>query len=259
MAGLMMALATWDGFVALTDSLSNDGLRLPIRYREEILRSADCRSIDEVERYWAEYAREYVRAAGQVIIESRSFAIPTVYRSSYLDKLASDCSERGDTVSSPPFLPLLPCLRKLERRRQRDPTLALEFTSLMSQKKKADANFYPELAVHWDGTKLSQSKILTEIANRRGHLVKYGVASIRKPNGLQLSMKLDAKGGRPEAVGIQIDHDLSFEDNPNVRFRISWHKICPGFHHYNIFDEPSAVVLGIQANVVIAEKFLSTL
>src|SRR5262245_48707439 len=100
---LTLALASWSGRSATQAALESRGLLVPGAWQRSIMYSCQ-EEVDELVRYWDEYAREIVCSAGRCNPDTRSFVAADTYRSDYLDELARKRDFGELPLKNPPLV-----------------------------------------------------------------------------------------------------------------------------------------------------------
>lgn len=275
---LLEVLATWRGPEEVGKEIAKRGLLVPQAYRRHMI--AYCNSIgvaSDLETYWSEWAREFVRCGG-VNSHGREFGDEVAYRSSYLDRLAAE----RKALPKSQFAGLHPCLlRWAEEKKRTGGQSARLLSEKLDELKEAERRKYGISGNGWTGKKRGVVPLLLSFAQSRGFEERFlsarGIAGKgkalckEKPSGLIFYCWVDT-GGFPDAKHrLPLYFSVSHVDDtflaPNFDPRVDESfpplnltpdAIYAGSAAYARFKTPEMAVFGIFALVEIFDAFFST-
>lgn len=245
------AVAQWDDYERLESGLKQRGFGLHHDYRQAIIEIGNISHPTSLDRYWREYAREYVTSLNSVESNTRTFNGALTYRSTLLDDYASSLPYNDQPTFS---LPLLPSLRSLQKRLDTGESLAtqqLEAKMNLAIKEEAE-RFSTSISLDkFDDT----SRLLTSIGRNLG-----GSVSKNKVVFMSSRVSISVSRHRSKALEdrgiIQFDSWLGISARDKDQFLVNWDSIMPGFGYYKIFVSKEDRIRCISAHLTLAKLFV---
>jgi hypothetical protein len=110
---LIQSLSQWKGRRVSQRFFEEKGFSIHRKWQDQMVEFCAEEGSVALDRYWDEYAAEYVGAAGRCNPDARKVPLEHGYRSRYLDELAAASRLPREPFPSPP---LLKCLFEYEKK-----------------------------------------------------------------------------------------------------------------------------------------------
>jgi hypothetical protein len=243
---LLQSLSKWPGRRATESAIEQRGFFLHRKWQERMIDSCG-KDGAELDRYWDEFATEWVCCAGQGRPNARRFAVEPTYRSSYLDGLAAKMD-----FAEPPYRypPLLRCLYEYHRRTNSDRAFLEEELAHFEALKELEIT---KFSISSDGLTDQKRSILPfveKFATPRGFSARKRRFVKRSPE-LIFEIKTDFGWNPLLGAGLPLNFRIYHKAAPDFALVINntFDSLVPGFSRYEYCPTPKGCVLAILACV----------